>query len=282
MTDTTPSPSNEPYDLDLIRADEALLDALGRGESVEQTDSLATLLTAWRADLVAEPPQTSPIRPPQPVVAGAHPDTTLGNAQQRTAQPHVRISRKARIAVAAAIIGAIAGGTAAAAATATPGSPLWSISQVIYPARADRIATEDALAQARRAIDNRNFDRARQALDQAEALISRVHDPRQAARLRVELQEVTQLLVSAAAPTVPLPTSTAAPVPLPSSSPGRPARPPATPGAPTGGPGPLLPSPLLPDPRSHSNPTPTGTGLLPSIPPLPSLLPTLPIHGLGE
>ena len=32
MTDTTPSPSNEPFDLDVIRADEALLDALGRGE----------------------------------------------------------------------------------------------------------------------------------------------------------------------------------------------------------------------------------------------------------
>jgi len=279
MTDTTPSPSNEPFDLDVIRADDALLDALGRGESVEQTDSLATLLTAWRGDLVAEPPQTSPIRAAQPVVAGAQAQPTIGNAQRSTAQPHVRTSRRARIAVAAAVIAAIAGGTAAAAATATPGSPLWSISQVIYPARADRVAAEDALAQARRAIDDRNFERARQAVDQAEALIARVHDPRQAARLRVELQEVMQRLVSATALIVPPPTSTTAPVPLPSSSP---ARPPARSGAPTGGPGPLLPSPLLPGPHSHANPTPTGTGLLPSIPPLPSLLPTLPIHGLGE
>jgi hypothetical protein len=277
MTDTTPSPLNEPFDLDVIRADEALLDALGRGESVEQSDSLGTLLTAWRADLVAEPPQTSPIRPAQPVVAGAPAEAMLGNARRGATQPHVRISRRARVAVAAAVIVAIAGGTAAAAATATPGSPLWSISQVIYPARADRIAAEDALAQARRAIDNRNFERARQALDQAEALISRVHDPRQAARLRIELQEVTQRLISATAPSVPPPT--AAPIPLPSSSP---ARPPATAGAPTGGPGPLLPSPLLPRPRSHSSPTSTGTGLLPSIPPLPSLLPTLPILGVGE
>ena len=282
MTEMTPSPANEPFDLDVIRADEALLDALGRGESVEQSDSLATLLTAWRADLVAEPAQTSPVRPAQPVLATAQAEAMVGNAQRKAAQPHVRTSRKARIAVAAAVIAAVAGGTAAAAATATPGSPLWSISQVIYPARADRVAAEDALAQARRAIDNRNFDRARQELDQAEALISRVHDPRQAARLRVELQEVLQRLLSVTAPSVPPPTSTAAPVPLPSSSPAPSARPPATPGAPTGGPEPLLPSPLLPGQRSHSNPTPTGTGLLPTIPPLPSLLPTLPIHGLGE
>jgi hypothetical protein len=278
MTNTTPSPSNEPFDLDMIRADDALLDALGRGESVEHSDSLGTLLTAWRADLVAEAPQTSPIRPAQPVDAGAQAEAILGNAQQRAAQPDVRISRRARIAVAAAAIAAIAGGTAAAAASATPGSPLWSISQVIYPARADRVAAADALAQARRAIDSRNFERARQALDQAQTLISRVHDTRQAARLRVELQEVRQLLLSATASSVLPPTSTAAPVPLSSASPARSARPPATPGAPTGGPGPLLPSPLLPGPRQHSNPAPTGTGLLPSIPPLPSLLPTLPIH----
>lgn len=280
MTDTTPSPSNEAFDLDVIRGDEALLDALGHGETVEPSDSLATLLTGWRADLVAEPPQTSPIRPAQPDVAGAQPETTPSNAQRRATQPHVRITRRARIAAAAAVIAAIAGGTAAAAATATPGSPLWPVSQVIYPARADRIAAEDALAQARRAIDNRNFERARQALDQARALISRVHDPRQAAHLREELQQVTQRLVNAATPNIPPPpTSTAAPVPLTSSSP---AGPPATSGAPTGGPGPLLPSPLLPGPRTHSNPTPTGTRLLPSIPPLPSLLPTLPIHGVGE
>jgi hypothetical protein len=282
MTDTTRSPSNEPFDLDMIRADEALLGSLGRGEPVEQSDSLGTLLTAWRADLIAEPPQTSPIRPAQPDVAGAQAEPMLGNAQRRAAQPHVRISRRARIAVAAAVIAAIAGGTAAAAATATPGSPLWSISQLINPARADRIAAEDALAQARRAIDNRNFRRARQALDQAESLISRVHDPRQAARLRVELQELTQRLVTATAPSVPPPTTTAAPVPAPSSSPARSARPPATPGAPAGGPGPLLPSPLLPGQHTHSSPTPTGPGLLPSLPPLPSLLPTLPIHGIGD
>jgi hypothetical protein len=281
MTDTTPSPSNEPFDLDVIRADEALLDALGRGEPAASGERIDTLLATWRADLAAEPAQVSTIRSAHPGAEGIETEPTPDNPQRQRDSRQRRMTRRARIAAAAAVIAAIAGGTAAVAATATPGSPLWSISQVIYPARADRIAAEDALAQARRAIDNENFDQARRALRQAEQLISRVHDPRQAARLRGELEQIQQLLVSATAPGGPLPTPTPGPA-LISSSPRVSAQPPPASGAHTSGPGGLLPSSLLPDLHPYTKPAPRpSSGLLPSIPPLPSVLPTLPIPGVG-
>lgn len=281
MTDTTPSPSNEPLDLDVIRGDDALLDALGRGEPAVSDDRIDTLLAAWRAELAAEPAQVSTIRSAHPGVEGIATEPTIGTPQRQKGSRERRMTRRARIAAAAAAIAALAGGTAAAAATATPGSPLWSISQAIYPERADRIAAEDALAQARRAVDNGNFDRARRALAQADQLISRVHDPRQAARLRGELEQIQQLLASAAAPGGPLPTTTPGPALVPSSSPGVPAQPPPASGTHTSGPGALLPSSLLPDLHSHTKPVPLpSSGLLPSIPPLPSLLPTLPIPGV--
>src|SRR5262249_29624837 len=156
-----------------------------------------------------------------------------------------RMSGRTAIAVAAAALVAIAGATVGVAATATPGSPLWSLSQAIYPDRADRIAAEDALAQARRAVDDGKVDQARRALATAERLISQVHDQRQAARLRGDLQQIEQLLLAATAPIGPPLTPSPGATPPP-SAPGAPAGPPPASGGHTNGPGPLLPSPLVP------------------------------------
>lgn len=308
MTDTTPSPSNEPVDLDVIRSDDALLDALGRGESAASNDRIDTLLAAWRADLAvgsvdaavrrmdspvgcvgtaaggvdlaAETAHVSTIRSAHPAAASAGVESTPDSARQQRVSRERRMPRRARLAVAAAAVAAIVGGTVGAAATATPGSPLWSISQAIYPARADRLAAEDALAQARRAVDARNFEQARRALVHAEQLISRVDDPREAALLRGELRQIEQLLLPASAPGGLLPTATTGPTPVPSSSahPGSP----HTPGAHTSGPAPLLPNPPLPGLPPHTSPgLLPSSGLLPPLPPLPSLLPTLPLPGVG-
>lgn len=271
MTDTTPHPQDEL--LAIAQAD-ALLDMLGRGEPVDEDDNIAALLAAWRADLAAEPAQTSTIRVAYPAAPGADPDPTPGSARRRTVRRFTPTSRRARIAVAAAGIAAVMGGIAAVAATATPGSPLWSISRVIYPQRADRVAAEDALSRARQDINDRDFPRARNALDQAASLISQVHDPRQAARLQAELEQLRQLLVTSTTG-IPLPTPSAGPTPQPSSSPDRKGQPP---GVSTGGPGSLLPSPH-PSSGTHSSPGSSPTsGLLPTVPPLPTLLPSLPIH----
>jgi hypothetical protein len=308
MTDTTPSPSNEPVDLDVIRSDDALLDALGRGEPGASDDGIDALLAAWRADLAvgrvdaaarrvdssagrvgtaeggadlaAEAARVSTIRSAHPAAASAGVEPVPGSVRRQRVSRERRMPRRARIAVAAAAVAAAVGGTVGAAATATPGSPLWPISQAIYPARADRLAAEDALAQARRAVDARNFEQARRALVHAEQLISRVRDPREAALLRGELRQIEQLLLSATAPSGLLPTATAGPAPDRSSS-AHPARP-RTPGAHTSGPAPLVPNPPLPGLPPHTSPgLLPSSGLLPPLTPLPSLLPTLPLPGVG-
>lgn len=276
MTDTTSSPSSEPFDLDVIRDDDALLDALGRGEPIGSDDGIGTLLAEWRSDLVGEPAPLSTIRSAHPADAGA---AAVSAGLPRTAPRRRRLSRRVRLATVAAAIVAVAGGLVGAAATATPGGPLWSISQAIFPERADRIAAEDALAQARRAVDSGNFDQARRSLASADKLISRIHDPHQVAKLRNEMQQIEQLLASVAVPGVPLPTASAGTTPAPSSVTG-PAQPPAPSAGQTNGPGPLLPSQLVPG-HPGTKPAPLPTTLLPTIPPLPSLLPSLPLLGGG-
>ena len=183
-----------------------------------------------------------------------------------------RKSSRVRIAIAAAVVGVLAGGTTVAAANANPGSPLWSISQVINPARAHRLAAEDALAEARQAIADKHPAQAAQLLDKAAKLIADVRDPQQAARLRAELAELEQLLISAT-PGVTLPGTS--PDPQPSSSPsGTPHPSPApssTKDSGSGLPG-HLPS-LLPEPTQA--PLPPVKSLLPTT------LPSLPLPGLG-
>jgi len=274
MSDVTRSPHDEPFNLAALQADDLLLDALGRGQTegvasaATSDDEVGALLAAWRMDLSTEIPQTSlgtvdNVATVQSVV------DSLGSGRTSRAR---RTSSRLRIAVAAAVVGVLAGGTTIAAANATPGSPLWSISQVINPARAHRLAAEDALAQARQAIADKHPDQAAQLLDKAAKLIADVRDPQQAARLRAELAALEKLLVDAA-PGITLPGTS--PKPQPSSSPSGTPHPSPAPSSTKGGGSGLpghLPS-LLPEPTQAP------------LPPLKSLLPTtlpsLPLPGLG-
>jgi hypothetical protein len=280
MSDVKRSPQDEPFDLAILQAEELLLDALGRGESASvdaagadraaaSDDEVGALLAAWRMDLAAEIPQTSvadleSVPAVEPVAASVD-DPRF----KRSGRKSIRV----RIAVAACMIGVLAGGTAVAVATATPGSPLWPLSQVINPARAHRVAAEDALAQARKAIADKHPDQAERLLNKAAKLIEDVRDPQQAARLRAELAEIEQLLTNATASGLPLPGTS--PGPQHPSAPSGTAHPSPAP-TPTGGSGSGLPGHL---PTSLP-----GTSQLP-ISPLKSLLPTalpsLPLPGLG-
>src|SRR5690348_9053894 len=153
MTDVTPH--GQPRDL---APDDELLDALGHGDQPAEDDELALMLAAWREDVVDPDGYERARTPLRAAVPASDPELPAPrSARPAIAAPHTRgrrrPSRKVRLAVAAAAAVAIAvGGTAAAAAISGPGSPLWSITQVLYPQRADRLAAEDSLAQARQAI----------------------------------------------------------------------------------------------------------------------------------
>lgn len=243
MTDHSPSRFERPIDLGVLHADDLLLDALGRGDPPPSGDGLADALAAWRADL-ADPPEPAPVNNVMPI----------SRARRR---------RGVRLAVAAAALVATIGGTGIAAAQAGPDSPLWPITHLVNPDRADVLDAESAIADARRAVTERRRDDARRLLDRADALISRVRDPRDAARLRAELDQVRHLLATAVDGPAATPSGTAAPMspaPGPGSSDG--GQPAPAPGATSPGhtPVPLVPSPLVPT----------------SVPPL---LPSLPIVG---
>ena len=289
--------TQEPSGLDptSLGADDELLSALGRGDLPAGGDPVAVMLAAWRADLEDSPARSLRAAAPGPETVTLIPvtQTLAPRAKGRAAVPgrDARLtapgptaprprstrpgthdtgpgrpsglrSRRYRIALAVVAVALVAGGAAAAASNATPGSPLWPVSQLLYPQRADRVGAQDALAQARTAAREGRLADARHLLDQAQALISKVADPTERARLEEELEQVRQLV------------STTVGVISPGKSPAPQPHPPGGPGSsgPTGPPpGPLpsvgLPTDVLP------------TGLLPSGVLPTSLLPSLPIIG---
>ena len=320
-----------PDELAAMRADDALLDALGRGEPVARDDELAEMLGAWRAemdteplpaidvaaaapavDLYAEPfPEAHPLaaaaaaeatgvsgragtarvrpavgravpRPPGAAAGAVGPgeDGSAGAAGTGPGRARSRRwSRGARLGLVLALVIAAAGGLSVAADRGGPDGPLWTVVRLVDPERADIREAQDAVAKARKAVDERRYADARALIDRAYGLVAKVHDPTEQARLRAELDALRRSLPAAGSGAgpgggastgpsggpVPGPTTTPAP-----GQPGGATRGPAgtpTPGQ-TGGGG-LLP-PLLP-----SSPAP----LLPTCL-LPSILPTGPVLGL--
>jgi uncharacterized membrane protein YgcG len=233
-------------DVAVVAQDDALLDALGRGDPPPADDEVALLLAAWRADLASD----VTVRPAVPP-AGDLP------------RPRRRRYLRAALAAAAAVV-AVAGGLVVTAGSAGPDSPLWSITRLLYADRADsRVAQRDAeraIESARSAVASSDYAEASRLLDEAVVLIGRVNDPSVAQRLLDEVDALRRLLPLTGLPPTP------APSPSPGSSGG------SGPGGSSGGGssgggsggpggGPGLPLPSLP---------------LPSLP-LPSL--SLPVIG---
>ncbi len=211
----------------------------------------------------------------------------------------MRGARELAVAASLVLIAAL-GGVLVAALHATPGSPLWPISQILNPQRADVLTAQDTLDKARTAIAQHRYADAGRLLDLAQAQISRVRDPQDAARLRAELEALRLQLAELmnGTPTAPLaPTAPATPVPTQppgaggsqGGGGGQPGHGPTTGGGggqpghgpTTGGGGGLVPGLPLPSLPLPSLPVPVPS--LPHLPlpslPLPSLpLPSLPIH----
>jgi len=241
-------PAPEPVDLAVVAADDALLDALGRGAPAPADDEFAGLLAAWRAELSA----------------AGDPDAGRSPAPDRGAGVSVRRPRRrvwAGAAAAALIL--LGGGLIAGTVTATPHSPLWPLAAAVDPARADVLTADNKLADARRAIADGRYADAQHLVDEAAAVVARIRDPQQATRLTAELADVRRKLSGARSGTHGAPGPTPAPAPQPSAP--VPSAPRPSPSAPGNGlpvPGVSLPGGILP---SLPLPTPSG-GILPGLP----------------
>jgi hypothetical protein len=282
MTENRSTPGGQTPDLATIAADTLLLDSLGRGEPAPADDRVAALLSAWRADLGAlqasdldavPASDLDPAVTPEPgtEVEAARPVTGIGSGTPARGGRAHRVARQVLGAAAAVLV--VVGGLIAGAGQATPGSPLWPITRVMYPERADNVAAEHTLGLARTAAAEGRVDDARRLLAEAEAQIARLSDPGRAQRLRAELKTV-QGMLPVAVPNVSAPGTSGAPTSVPTG--------PVAP--PTAGPAPLpavpLPTGAAPAPRVPNGQTPGLPSAGPKVPTLPVLptgspLPTL-------
>ncbi|WP_328415623.1 hypothetical protein OG470_23885 [Micromonospora sp. NBC_00389] len=270
----------EELDLAAIDHDDLLLAALGRGEQVADADGLTAMLAAWRADVTADLPDTvvdGAVRadPPPPdrrvrkLRAGAPTGPVPGPPRW---QP---LGRRA-LGLAAAVVTALmlATGLGVASRDAGPTSPLWSLTKVLHPERAEVLGVEHTTGLAREAVAAGRYDEARQLIDQAQRDLGRITDPADATRLRADIDAVLRDLAAHGCPGWPrCATSPLAPTPPPAASTA--AAPEPSGAATPGGTAPAPPRPAPTDsPTSGANPT------LPRLPlpsvPLPSVLPSLP------
>ncbi|TDB76753.1 anti-sigma-D factor RsdA [Micromonospora sp. KC723] len=246
----------EELDLATIARDDRLLDALGRGEPVPAGDDLASMLAAWHADLGADPQEAPPAVDPWAATPAATP-ARLGG-------------RFLRVAAAVVALAALAVGLGVASRTAGPGSPLWSLTRVLYPGQAEVRSVEDSLVRARAAVDSGQLDNARQLVDRARGDLPAIDDPATTARLGAELDAVHRDLLEALSTRSPGVPSAGIPTPGPTLT-----REPAP-----GGTTPKLTSPAPSPTPGGRTPLPDGGSLpLPTLLPpsgAPTLLPVLP------
>lgn len=227
----------EPDEATLARDDE-LLDMLGKGLRPPGDDTIALAMFMWRDDLMID----------------------------KAAAATVRARRKRRIThgiIAAAIAATLGSGvTLALAGNATPFSPLFPVTERVFPEKASAVSADTArteLSSARAAVAEKRYPQAQALLARVEALIAKVISLAEREALLAELNKVRNLLSVALG--IPLPPASA-PTPVPSPTAGTPPTP--SPGAgtpapaPSGSPQRLLP-PLLP---------PLLPSLLPSLPPI--------------
>ncbi|MPZ26625.1 MAG: hypothetical protein GEV12_09245 [Micromonosporaceae bacterium] len=249
--------------------DDRLLDALGRGdEPPDGADRLVTGLAAWRGDLASQ-------------IAPATLD--LATVLPAAPVPDRRRFRWRRLVAGAGAALVVAGGggaaTVAAAAGAGPDSPLWPVTRLVFPERAEarmaQLAVEEVVARARQAAVERRYADAGRLLGEAEQLVAQVPAATDRQRLLAEVAQVRALLPAGEPPAGELPPAgeRLLPVPEPGIDPAVPELPPA--GGPAPDPG-TVPDPApAPEPSPAPDPTdpapePEPDPTLP-VPPLPSL-----------
>ncbi|MFC4147367.1 anti-sigma-D factor RsdA [Micromonospora mangrovi] len=193
--------------------------------------------------------------------------------------------RAARLAATALAALVLVAGLGVGTRNAGPASPLWALTKVLHPERAEVLAIEHTIGEARAAVAAGRFDDARQLIDRAARDLARVTDPTDVARLRAEIDGVRRDLAAvdgcptwprcastSPVPTRPSPATSAAGTPAVTHPPRpRTTAPRPVPAAPAPAPSPTSSSgsgPLPPLPL----PSVLGPSVLPSLPGLP--LPT--------
>ncbi|MGW6377158.1 anti-sigma-D factor RsdA [Rhodococcus sp. NPDC055112] len=254
-------------DFAAIARDDALIDAIA-GDGPIATNSpeefeLATLLTAWRAEILAP---AMPAEPDLDQVAAAvdRELATIGSPRRSG----LRLLRP--IAGAAAAVAVVMAGLTVFSYNAVPGDPLWKVKEVVFTERANStvagIDTTTNLEEAERLLRAGDPQAALVVLESAR---KRVDDVNEAAK-RDELTAWRDRLVADAAKTPPTTTVTPS---APGTLPGLPAVPGVT------LPGDTVTAPVLPTtvPNLPSLPTtvpPVDTGVPPITVP-PTLVPPI-------
>jgi hypothetical protein len=159
----------ETVDLAMVHADDALLDQLAglAGEDLDASldselaeDDLNKLLLCWRSDVESEP-----------MTELVDTDTAVALVQSARLRRRHRPRLLVPVAAAAAVLAVSFTGVGLAARDATPGSPLWGLTRVLY---ADHARSVEAAASARKdladakvALNTGNVKAAASALNNA-------------------------------------------------------------------------------------------------------------------
>lgn len=186
---------DEPTTVDLsaVRADDALLDALGdadpkvAGELGEA--ELVELLLTWSRQVDSEPM-------PQLVDVDTAVTTVTEAARNRRATRGTRRPLLIPVAAAAAVLAITFSGASVAAHNAEPGDALWALTKVLYAEKASSVqASFDVQAEftrAREALDEGDMDAARSALEKASEELSKVRAEENHDELMEQHQELEE------------------------------------------------------------------------------------------
>lgn len=178
-----------PVDINMVRRDDALIEALAAGGSVNTTDDaefeLASLLADWRDEIVDAPIPASP---------------TVDEILAASAEPDRRAARRRRrfavIAGAAAAAVALAGVSTVFVRGAEPGDRLWSAKEVMFAQAASQtLATSEAKAQigsARTALDSGDTEAVSAALAEAKQRAAAVTDTATKDRLEQQIRALAE------------------------------------------------------------------------------------------
>jgi hypothetical protein len=250
------APLDAGDDLAGIRADDALLDALG-GRDGEQPDSLVgdelnALLLAWRRE-VDQPPMGELVDT----------DTAVATIAAARPQPRGRHRFLIPLASAAAVLAIAFTGMSLVARDAQPGDALWGLTRVLYSEHARSVeaavAVRTDLDTARAALRDGRYGEARDALLKAgESLPSVSPDDDKDALLQQHgalLEELTSTTPTPNTPTTAGPSTTS---PLPTTEPSKTSDPVTTTAEPTTTTEPVPTTQPVPTTDSPTPPPPTS------------------------
>jgi len=217
-------PIDEPIDLVAVQADDELISALSAGMalssagsgSYQADDHVVALLSAWRADVTAEPiPELVDLEMAVAAVKAG---------QQAAARPSrsTRARHLVPVAAAAAFLVLVGGGVSLGSATAEPDSALWPVSKMLFSERAASVEAavraSDKIDSAKKALNDGQPDVAAHELAQAQNDLQAVR-PQEG---QAQLVDVKDFLAAKAAetesgqridPASPLKTDLARPIP---------------------------------------------------------------------